>query len=489
MLLWHAKRSVHVSWLVAVLCLGICIGSFLPTVFSLLIVSLEWLVVAAIFLLAGISKRKLYVVPLVLMAGGLIGLWRSSAYQLQLTPYEALIDRTVELRGRVMEDSDVGKRGEVVLRLGEVAIEGRPLEGSVWTSASIAVDVKRGDNVTVKGKLGEGFGSFAASMYRVGVLGVERPEPGDPALAARDWFAAGVRYAIPEPEASLGVGYVVGQRRSLPEDLDKALRAAGLTHVVVASGYNLTILVGAARRVFAKTSKFLAAFVSGGLVVSFMAVTGMSPSMSRAGLVTGLGLLAWYYGRQFHPFVLLPLAAAATLLTNPSYAQNDLGWQLSFAAFAGVLIVAPLVQAYFYGDKAAGVVRQVFVETVCAWTCTLPLIVMAFGQLSNVAVLANMLVLPLVPLAMLLTFVAGVGALVVPPLATLIGFPAVLVLGYMTKVTLYLGSVPWAQTEITMGPAGLIGCYVILVTFCAYMWQRTQYDFLNVHRVAAFAKA
>lgn len=327
--------------------------------------------------------------------------------------------------------------------------------------------------------MSEGFGSFAASMYRAELVKVERPVPGDIALRIRDWFSGAVRQAIPEPEASLGVGFLVGERRSLPEELDTALKAAGLTHIVVASGYNLTILVNLSRRLFLKLSKFLAAFVSGGMIVAFIAVTGMSPSMSRAGLVAGLGLFAWYYGRKFHPIVLLLIAAAITLLVQPAYAQGDLGWQLSFASFAGVLMVAPLLQNYFYGEKKPGVIRQVFFETLSAFMCTVPLIVLVFGQFSNVAIPANLLVLPLVPLAMLLTFVAGVVALIAPGLATLAGLPATLILGYMTKVTIYLGELPWAQTTLSLSSYAFTIYYVALILLCLYFWRRTGFHFVR----------
>src|SRR5690606_12824753 len=207
----------------------------------------------------------------------------------------------------------------------------------------------------------------------------------------------------------------------------------------VASGYNLTILVNVSRRLFVKLSKFLAAFFSGGMVVAFIAVTGMSPSMSRAGLVAGLAIITWYYGRKFHPVVLLLLAAAVTLMIQPAYARGDLGWQLSFASFAGVLIVGPLLQRYFFGEAKPGVIRQIFLETLSAWVCTVPLIIMAFGQFSNIAILANILVLPLVPVAMLLTFLAGSVSLLIPAIAIIAGLPAVFVLGYMTRLTSYLG--------------------------------------------------
>lgn len=476
------SRSIHPSWLFAGLCAGIIIGTigafWLP---KPLFVSVVWLVLG--ILCAGFSlwQKGIQVLWLILIAGVVIGLWRSAEYRQQLLPYEHLVGQAVEVQGRVFDDPDIGKSGEKTLRLHHIVIDSRSINGSIWVSMGQkqVTDIKRGDIVTVKGKLSAGVGSFAASIYRATLVRIERPVPGDVALRVRDWFADGVRQAIPEPEASLGVGYVAGQRRSLPEELDKALRATGLTHIVVASGYNLTILVGASRRLLAKISKFQAAFLSGGLTLSFMLITGLSPSMSRAGLVTGLGLLAWYYGRRFHPVVLLLLAAAVTLLINPAYGKGDLGWQLSFASFAGVLIVAPLLQRYFFGNEKPGILRQIFFETTCAWLCTVPLIILAFGQFSNVAILANLLVLPLVPLAMLLTFMAGIIALSVPALAALVGLPATLVLGYVTRVTTYLGSLPWAQTTLEIAPVGIVLYYGVLCAVCGYIWHTTRFRFLD----------
>ena len=473
------RRSVHPSWLVAVLCLGVVVGLMTAAVSRLPFGSIEWLVLAGLLIIFGFSKKRVYVIPALLLAGFLIGAVRGGFYQAELRPYEAIIGKEVILSGEMMDDADRGEAGEIALRLKNISLAGKAAGGFVWLSTSGDAEMKRGDNVTVRGKLSEGFGSFAASMHRAELVQVERPVTGDVALRVRDTFSDAVRQAVSEPEASLGVGYLVGERRSLPEELDTALKAAGLTHIVVASGYNLTILVNASRRLFVKISKFLAAFFSGGLIISFVAVTGMSPSMSRAGLVTGLSLLTWYYGRRFHPVVLLFLAAAMTLLVQPAYARGDLGWQLSFASFAGVLIVAPLLQNYFYGEKKSGVVRQIFFETLSAFICTVPLIVLAFGQFSNIAILANLLVLPLVPLAMLLTFIAGSVALIVPALATMAGLPAYGVLSYMTAVATFLGDVPWAQTTLEVRWYVAMLYYFALFGLCWYMWRKTSFSFIS----------
>jgi competence protein ComEC len=320
-------------------------------------------------------------------------------------------------------------------------------------------------------------------MYEAQVRDVVRPQPGDQAREVRDWFAGGVQTAIPQPQASLGLGFLVGQKRALPADLAEALVIAGLTHIVVASGYNLTILVRLARRVFMKISKYTAALAASLMIGGFVAVTGLSPSMSRAALVASLSLAAWYYGRRFHPIVLLSFAAAVTVMVNPAYMAGDLGWQLSFAAFAGVMIFAPLLQRYFFGEKKPGFLRQILGETIAALIVTAPILIGAFGQFSNVAVIANLLVLPLVPLAMLLTFIAGIGAFIAPGLATAIGLPANWLLGYMVQVAEGLSHLSWAQTTVQISQWAVVASYVVIAGVCVYMWRVTKYDLRDANIV------
>ena len=454
---------------------GIAVGVVLSQ-YVQVFATMSWICVGIGLLSLCLWSGRTYLFPLVFVAGGIIGLWRGGIDQSQLAPYQNLIGHRVEVVGSVAEDVDVGKSGESIIRLAVKYVDGNQLPGMVWVSASTRYDIKRSDIVTVRGKFDEGFGNFVASIYRADVTKVQRAQPGDIALQVRDYFADAVRLAIPEPEASLGIGYLVGQRRALPPELDEALQIAGLTHIVVASGYNLTILVRLARRAFMRISRYTALAGAGGLIVSFIAITGMSPSMSRAGLVAGLSLLAWYYGRQFHPLVLLPFAAAVTLLINPAFGWNDLGWQLSFAAFAGVLIVAPLAQSYFFGQKKPGTIRQILGETIAAQLCTLPIILLAFGEFSNVAIIANILVLPFVPLAMLLTFVAGIGALVVPSLAAAVGWPATVLLQYMVTVAQYVAGLPWAQSQVTIAWWMAAAFYVLLAATCWHMWRATKFN-------------
>jgi competence protein ComEC len=369
------------------------------------------------------------------------------------------------------------------IQLHFLEVQGVGLEGSLWASTSDTRELLRGDTVRLKGEVDEGFGTFVGMMTRASIIEVVRPSPGDVGRVVRDWFAAAVRLGIPEPQASLGIGFLTGQKSALPPDLAEALQIAGLTHIVVASGYNLTILVRMARRLFVKASKYLSVVTASMMIAGFVCVTGLSPSMTRAGLVSGLSLLAWSYGRSCHPFVLLPLVAAVTVLWQPSYTWGDMGWQLSFAAFFGVMVVAPLLQAYFFGDTPPGALRQVLGETIAAHLVTIPIVVSAFGLISHVAIPANLLIVPLVPLAMLLTFIVGIVGVGLPFLAPIVGMPATWLLTYMTEVSSYLAELPWAQME-WQPPVWLRLLYVVgLGGACCMMWRATRVRLQEVNPV------
>lgn len=469
--MWRLKRTIHVSWLVAALAFGVCVGVISSARAPLWLSGVVWLLLGLGLAGASLAVRRTWTIGCIVMAGVLIGLWRGTILQHNSLVYQHVIGKMVVLRGIVAEDPDTDTSGSPTLRLRYVSVDGHMLPGEVWVGIASKRPVQRSDAVNVKGKLLAGFANFSASMYRAEIVKIQRPVPGDVALAVRDNFAEHVRRGISEPAASLGLGYLVGQRRALPPQLDNALRIAGLMHVVVASGYNLTILVRLGRRLFARISKFVAAAVSSGLIISFYAVTGASPSMARAGLVAFLSLAAWYYGRKFHPLVLLPLAAAITLLIDPSYGWNNLGWSLSFAAFAGVMILAPLGQSYFFGSKKPGTVRQILGETITAQIATLPLLVASFGVFSTVAIFANLLILPLVPLAMLLTFVTGIAGYITPALEHIVALPAQALLDYMVWTAEYCANLPWSQIDLTLAPWGTVVYYLALAAAAGWMWR------------------
>lgn len=468
---------MHVSWSIMWVSFGVLIGTVAAPV-SGDFTSGWWIFIAASLLLSNVVHKYRYLFVLALLSGMIVGLFRGSEQYIDLSMYNQYYGKEVVVMGRITEDVSIGAKGDQRLRVGEVIIGKVRLPGTIWVSTSDLRTIKRGDLVAVQGKLGEGFGTIPASMFRAKLISTAYPHHGDIGREARDWFAGGVESAVPDDDAQFALAYLVGQKLTESETLNEQLKTIGLVHAVVASGAHLTILVGAVRRLFVRVSKYLTAVASFAMIGGFILVTGFSPSMTRAGLVSGISLLAWYYGRVVHPMVLLPFVAAVTVLYNPSYIWGDVGWYLSFAAFAGVIMLAPLLHHYFWGrDSTPGLLREILVATVAAQLTTLPIVIAAFGYYSPYALLANLLVVPLVPLTMLLTFVAGVVGIILSPLARIIGMPLEFILDYMKTVVEWLATSPGAQKEVVMSWQMIVAAYTAIIVLMVYLVKATAHSF------------
>lgn len=472
--MWRYRRLRQTTCIAVVS--AALLGGLVSVPIGLRLVGWVWLIVAGLLFVASLRRRVWSLAPLI-VCGLIIGAWRGSDVSTELSSYNQFFGQKVTLSGVVKDDPADNSRGQREFRLQSVVINGRHLDGEVKASIAGTPHLKRSDHVTLFGKLRSGFSSYQADMS---FASLQSTKPGnDPVGKLRDSFASGVHQAISEPAASLGLGFVVGQTATLPKNLDDNLKKVGLTHIVVASGYNLTILVRLSRRFFAKTSKYLATIASVALMGGFLLVTGFSPSMTRAGLVTGLVLWAWYYGRNIHPFVLVLFAAALTAMIDPVYIWADVGWYLSFLSFAGVLLLAPLIQRQVFGKKEVSILPQVTIETISAQVATLPIGLFVFGKLSILSLPANILVVPFIPLAMLFTFVAGIAGMVVHSLAAWIGLPATYLINYMLAVINWLASISWAQVELQFGLLALVILVVAIIGIGLFFWRHLRYNYLE----------
>ncbi|HSE61911.1 MAG TPA: ComEC/Rec2 family competence protein [Candidatus Saccharimonadales bacterium] len=413
----------------------------------------------------------------VCIAGLLLGVWRGGAVHGQLVTFTNYVGQKVVITGTVANDPSYGAKGQRDFTLNTITLDGRSPPGEVRITTFSMIHARRGDRVRAVGKLYNGFGNYQAAVYfaEAKVIAVAH----NPLEELRRMFAASLYTNLPVTEASLGIGILVGIKTGLPDDLDAQLKVLSLTHIVVASGYNLTILVRAARRLFEKRSKYQTALTAAVLMAGFVGVTGFSPSMSRAALVSGLSVLAWYYGRRIHPMVLLLFAAAITAGLDPLDFWYDIGWWLSFLAFAGVLIVAPLLQHRLFGKKEPKLIGQIMLETIAAQVMTLPLLLAIFGAPSLLALPANILIVPLVPLIMLLAFSGGLAGLVMPAVAAYVSLPAGWLLAYVVQLVGLLAQIPWAIVQVTIPPQSMIACYGGIVLICIVLWRTTGHNFLT----------
>ena len=300
------------------------------------------------------------------------------------------------------------------------------------------------------------FGGLGDKIYEINDFGLSGVT-----VAARDWFSERVRAEIPEPEVRLGLSYLLGMKSGLPKELSENLKTVGLTHIVVASGAHLAILVEICRKVFGKVSRFAGVMFSGVFIVLFMAMVGWTPSILRAGIMSVVTLITWYVGRKMAPWRIILMTMATTLLINMDFIV-DLGWLLSFASYAGIMILGPSLTRFFYGARKPGFVATTVLTTIAATLMTMPITLYYFGQISLVNVVANLLILPTLPYAMGLVFAAGMFC-GVPVIGAVMGFLATKLMDFHIFVVETFASFPQFLVKVEEGRWSVLLLYVVIL--------------------------
>lgn len=343
------------------------------------------------------------------------------------------------------------------------AVHGKILaNGFAWPT------LRYGDPVTVTGKLARpgmienfDYGKYLslrgirATMFRASIKKTEADSPTRPASRKmfralydiRTWYETQVQQVFPEPQAALLLGLLTGAQSGLPQHLADDFRTAGLSHIVAVSGYNVTIVLLILSGLLfwlPVRKRFLPLAVA---LMAYGILTGGSPPVMRAVIMGILGLVAISLGRQSTPRLTVLWTAFVMVSLRPQAISDDVSFQLSFLAVIGLMELSPslLKVLKYIPDTLA--VRTSLAATLAALIMTLPLTVFVFRQISLVAPVTNVLVAPLIPLAMLTGFVATVAGILWLPLGLILGYPAWAVLELIILIAEIGARVPWAAVK------------------------------------------
>lgn len=417
-------------------------------------------------------KARLLSLYSLMILGLSVGWWRGSIVMKDVEYANSLAKDKISIRATVLNDAVYDDKKQLSFDVNDTKVlsDNKGIIGKIGISGFGSGMIYRGDKVEVEGKFYPGRGSYTGYISFAKIKVTSRSKSLIYSLSRR--FSAGLQNALPEPYASFGLGILIGQRNTLPDNVSAGLSAVGLTHIIAVSGYNLTIIVDSMRRLFQKRSKFQTWLFCQVLIFGFLLVTGFSASIVRAGLISSLSLGAWYYGRSIKPVLILMLSAAATALWNPLYLWSDIGWYLSFFAFFGVLVLSPLIIKRLTIRKE-GVILPTVIETVSAQIMTLPLILYIFNTSHFLALPANIFVLPFIPIAMLFSFVSGLFGMLTPSLVGWISWPAKYLLTYIIDVATFFGRVPHMSYSVSFGYKTLIFLYICLLMVTFIVWKKT----------------
>lgn len=472
--------------------IGACVGLAIGLLFggNALLVALL-LATAGVVLIGGRRNPK-YTIAAAALAAAALGLLRVQVYQASLVQESVLahVGETARITGTVSADPD-RRATSLHATLAVSAIDEVPAVGVVLvflpTNTALAYD----DRVVVRGRIelpepfaGEGGREFDYPGYLrargIGALvysaSLGERTPGGWSVqgslfAIKHAFQQSLERLVPQPQAALLEGVMLGERRGLPQELEDAFIETGLIHAVVLSGYNISIVATATLTLLSFLPQALQFSLGGIVMLFFVLMAGGGSTAVRALLMALIAILARYFHRSADALRALAFAAAALALWNPPVLLHDPSYILSMLATFGLITLSPwaehgLLRMKLFRQGRFKKIREIAASTIAVQLFVLPALLYMTGMLSFVALPANVLALPVVPAVMLSGFVAGMLGFIHPLLALPFVLLTDLLLRFMLTVAEVGASLPFASTTISAFPLWVaIAAYIPLVWF------------------------
>lgn len=464
---------------------GIVIGTLSAVSWSLL----GFIALAASIVLL-FSRSTVGVVLALCMLCAVLGIGRVA-----LTPsippesFLPLFDTAITLEGKVMGDPDIRETSQRVT----VAVQHGGATMRLLAVAPLYPMLQYGEQVEVRGKLEhpEPFDTDGGRVFRYdqylakdGIFGIVQyaqvERVGEPTLidqmrgslyTLKHAFIAGLERALPEPYAALASGLIAGGKQGLGRELLDAFTVAGLIHIVVLSGYNIMIVAEGVLKGFSFLPRRTAASIAAVTIALFVLAAGAGTASVRAGIMAGLGLFARATGRSYDALRAVLFVFVLMIVWNPYTLVYDPGFQFSFMATLGLILAASTFETYLTWVRPA-FLRDILATTLAAQLFVLPLLLYQTGNLSLIALPANLLALPLVPLAMLFGAIAGVAGMVIPAVASVVALPALLLLSYLIAVARTAAMLPFASVIVPSFSFILVPVLYALLFWGMYLLKR-----------------
>ncbi len=284
-------------------------------------------------------------------------------------------------------------------------------------------------------------------------------------------FENAVNKSLPQPEAGLATGLILGGGDRLPETLKQGFVIAGLSHIVAISGYNIAliaqgfVIMGIALGLWRRQALWFA--VIG--ITLFIFLVGAPASAVRAGVMGVCAFAALFFGRLSRGINMLLFAGAVMLFFQPLLLRYDIGFQLSFLATLAIIVSSPYIEQFvpreFFGRSFVEVALLTFVVELFV----IPIVAYQFHIFSPFALLMNILLLPIVPYAMATIFISVLGFFILPGLHMLPAGVSYGLLRIITYAVERLSVVPYAMQEVSFHPLMLFLWYAFLLSVILLM--------------------
>ena len=414
-------------------CAFFLLGVFLFSVFKSVWVVLGAVAVGTVYFLIIKDRRWLWFLPLMLA-----GAFYFRLYGLVQENVSIPFGKDREVPGVIVNALHKSASQELVLKLDS------PYSGKIKIYAKAYPQVAYGSAIKLAGSIEKIPDEQIDFFLKEGIFGISKFPKIEVTATGRGSaimeYLIGLREKIigifnrvlPSEKSALLAGMTIGAREGFSKEFKDMMSISGTTHIVALSGYNISIIsLNILALLSAVLPRALSFYLTVSVITLFVAMTGAEASAVRAAIMGILALFAKESERQFSMKNAIIFAAFGMVLVNPRVLVFDLGFQLSFAALLGIVYILPVLQKIFK-FKQSGILswKENALTTLSAQLAVVPLLLGKFGVVSLTSILANILILEVVPLTMGLGFVIAISGLVSEFLAQMIALPAGLVLGY-----------------------------------------------------------
>jgi competence protein ComEC len=274
-------------------------------------------------------------------------------------------------------------------------------------------------------------------------------------------FVDNLERTLGEPHAALAAGLVVGEKAALGKDLLNDFRTVGLIHIVVLSGYNITVVGDAMRRLLSFLPRVWGITIGGIGVGLFGVLVGGGATVVRSCFMAGVALSADLIRRDYNVVRALIFAGLVMLIQNPMILLHDPSFQLSFLATLGLILLASPIESRLSSIPEKFGMRGIVASTIATQIFVSPYILYMMGQLSIIGMVVNILVLPLIPATMFFVFLTGMVGMIFLPAAQVFGWIAHLLLSYELFMVGHFARLPFAAVHIpAFSKWWVVGFYV-----------------------------
>lgn len=473
-------------------CLAFISGVALASFFSFSQLVLLGLLILGIFLISVFWRNKTMVVLGFCVLFLVLGAWRHqlAKAQFERPELESLAGQKVDLMGIVEEEPELrGQQLRLKLKIEQglgLLITTRPYP-----------KIEYGDKLKIQGILKkprelEGFNyqnylqkegiHFLMSYPKIEILAKSQGNFLKAQLISfKKSLRAGLGQTVSSPQSGLFEALLFGEESNISPEWKERLNKTGTRHIAAVSGMNITIIsqVLLAFLLALGLWRQQAFWLSLILIFLYVLMIGAPASGVRAAIMGALVLLSQQVGRIVDPFRLLVFALALMLVHNPLLLTQDVGFQLSFLAVAGLIYLQPFFVRWLRKLPNFFQVRTSLSSTLAAQVFTFPLLLYNFGQFSLIAPLTNVLILPSLLYLTMGAFLFSLLAIFSSFLGQVLSWPFQLLLRLIMQIIEFFSQFSWASANLQVDWLFILISYSFLSFLVWRLKEREKLRFLR----------